>query len=347
MAFDAGLFWTSMAITHGLGWGLLLLSARVIPRVWQDKPATAAKLRLLDRIRNLFQGSPPVRKLHRQRLLDMNPITWLAGRDRLKPLYPWLLLGTGLAGWLTGAIWIGRDWLSIPVTVISILSVHGVFRMWIASESGRKFSDDLRSGALELVLSTSLKLDEILDGQLLALRRQFLRASIGVLVIDLLLVFVCVTWGERLDSKDRIEFIVAAAAGMIMFAADMYTLGWTGMWHGISARDPNRSAGNATSQILFLPWAFCSVLWTSYGIFYAFCEAISLHLPGLIQPSFALALGSWFAIGLGNYLFFLHRCRKRLRQEFRGLTMRRYSGTTEKTFFQILTSFFWRGNSND
>jgi hypothetical protein len=310
--------------------------------VWQDKPATAARRRLLDRLRDLFQGSASTRKLYRQRLLDLNPVTWLVSRDRLKTLYPWCFLLAALALWLSGLAWLRKDWLSVPATVMTMILIHGAFRLWIGSEAARRFSDDLRSGALELVLSSSLKLDEILGGQLLALRRQFLRASIAVLGGDVALLLLCLGSGQNLNGQEIIELCVAVVAGMIMFVADMFTLGWVGMWHGISARDPNRASGSAAGQILLLPWAYLSALWTCYGVFYGLCLAGGARVP---SPSFGLVLFTWFAIGIGNDLFFWRRSRKRLREEFRSLAMRRYSGTEDKSFLQMLAAFLWRGNA--
>jgi len=90
---SSGAFWGSVGVTHVLAWGFLGLAGRITRTAWQDKPATVTRLRWRDRFRSFFQGRARTRALYRRRLLDLNPVTWLAARDRLKPVYPWIFLG--------------------------------------------------------------------------------------------------------------------------------------------------------------------------------------------------------------------------------------------------------------
>ena len=52
-------------------------------------------------------------------------------------------------------------------------TIHCVLKIWLASEACRHFVDHRHSGTLELLLSTPLKVSQILRGNLLALQRQF------------------------------------------------------------------------------------------------------------------------------------------------------------------------------
>jgi len=50
--------------------------------------------------------------------------------------------------------------------MLAMIVVHGLFKVCIASEASYRLVEDRRSGALELSLSTSLGVRDILHGQL-------------------------------------------------------------------------------------------------------------------------------------------------------------------------------------
>src|SRR5206468_11417232 len=97
-----GAFWTSTAITHGLGWLSLLLTVFLLPRVWQDRPAGTWGLRWRGFTRQAMQGNASERVAFRRRLLSVNPIGWLASRERRVCWYPWLFLSSMASiGWVS------------------------------------------------------------------------------------------------------------------------------------------------------------------------------------------------------------------------------------------------------
>ncbi|MCW5557598.1 MAG: ABC transporter permease [Verrucomicrobiae bacterium] len=94
-----------------------------------------------------------------------NPYAHLVSRER-----GWDALGLLLAG--TGVVWLGLAagvWLSpqgpaVPLFVASIFTAYGVhvlFKIRLILEATRQLSEDLRSGALEIVLSTPFPPAEI------------------------------------------------------------------------------------------------------------------------------------------------------------------------------------------
>ena len=58
-----------------------------------------------------------------------------------------------------------------------------VIKVWFALEAGKQLSEDRKQGALELLLSTPLTVQDILRGQRLALERQFLGPVMVVLMV--------------------------------------------------------------------------------------------------------------------------------------------------------------------
>ncbi len=97
-----GLFLWSVMVTHGIAWIFLILASIAARYSWQDKPAGAASLRLLDRWRRWRCGTDEQRKKLRTRLLGISPCYWLGGRHRIKPIAVWVVLGIAAGGWLCG-----------------------------------------------------------------------------------------------------------------------------------------------------------------------------------------------------------------------------------------------------
>jgi ABC-type transport system involved in cytochrome c biogenesis permease component len=314
-------FWPPLLTSHGLAWVFIGLASRIAPRTWQDNPATAARQRWRDRWRNWLQGDAGRRRLYRQHLLALNPITWLAARDRLKPVYPWCFLGLAAIVWLTGAYFLKMDWLTYPVAVCTIVLLNLVLRMWLASEATLCFGHNMRTGAMELILSTSLSVEEILHGQFLALRRQFLGPALAVLCTDAAMTVMVLVYDRPRNGGDQFATVFAAGSAMAMFALDMYVLSWVGMWQGLIAKDMRQAGGRAISSVLFLP-----VVW--YMAF-MFLTAFSR-----IRTPSGVVLMSWFGIGLFVTLYYWNKAKSQLEEEFRSLAMRRYSGEKEKTFLE-------------
>src|SRR5690606_29469865 len=80
------------------------------------------------------------------------------------------------------------------------LTVHLILASWVVAESSMRLLEDRRSGALELLLCTSLTHREIIRGKRLALRRLFLRP---VLLLAMAEVFVGVTGFAETDAASR------------------------------------------------------------------------------------------------------------------------------------------------
>ncbi len=320
--FGLAAFWGSIATTHLLAWMFFALACWITPRSWQDKPASVKKLHWRDRWRNWTQGRAATRQQYRARLLDINVIYWLAYQNRLKQTYVWIFLATVITAWCWGFWKFQKDWLLMPIGITTVLLMHLVLKLWLASESVRRFSEDLQTGALELVLSTSLTVDEIVRGQLLALKQQFARPVMIVLVLDFLLLFLGLRFTPRLDATEVSQLVGSFLAGMAMLAADMLALSWVGMWTGLTAKNINKASGDAITRVLALPWV------AFYGLFAA--GAILSWLFGWnfnmdANTMFWIGLTIWFALGIGFDYFFSDWSRNRLRAEFRIMALRRYA----------------------
>src|SRR5262249_19858463 len=145
----------------------------IVPRVWQERPATASQQTRNEHFRDIVQGDSAARKERRQRMLALNPVYWLNNRDRLVPWYPWFFLAAmaALAAWATWKL--DACWNERGLVLGACWLLHLVFKTWVSSQAASAFSADRDRGALELLLSTPLKTEELLRGHWLGLARLF------------------------------------------------------------------------------------------------------------------------------------------------------------------------------
>ncbi len=298
-------FWWSLLTTHLLSWGLLALASARLPHAWQEKPASLTSVRWQERWKQWSYGGPAERNAFRERLMNVNPFFWLAGRDRLKPAYVWGFLGLMALAWLWGLAELKNDWLEQAVYVMTALALHTVLKIWLASEACQRLNQDRQSGALELLLSTPLNVTEILRGQLLALKRQFFYPVVVVLLVDMLFL---------LSQRDHDQWVLVWQAGMVILIADLYTLSWVSMWLGLKTKNTNRAAGLAVGRILVLPWV----------IFYVVGVTVD-QLPGRhFTSNNDTPIIAWFLIAIITDIIFCARAKHKLRRSFRSLATQRF-----------------------
>jgi hypothetical protein len=305
----------SMLSLQALGWLALAGACFALPRCWQDRLATPWAARWRQSWTRLKYGTAEEAKARRDRLLEINPVLWVGGRDRLKGWLVWaFLLSVGMC-WLWGYLEDRRHWLEPIVGIWTALVAHAVLKTWLATEACRLMLEHRQGGALELLLCTSLSTGQIVRGQHLALWRQFGGPVVVVLVADMFLLLGSMS-GRFVASGDEMEVFVTYFAGMLMLALDSYVLGWVGTWYGLSARTFNRAAAGAIGGVLVLPWVLFIV--TSV-LYFTFGWQRSLDL------GFAGGVGVWFLLNVGLNLVFLWHARRRLHQRFRLVAAQQYA----------------------
>ena len=312
------LFWYSIVTIQSLSWLCLALASVIAPRSWQDRPAGVKRLRWRERWRLWAYGNATERLVFRRGLLERNPFFWLAARSRMKPAMVWGFLGLLGCGWVLGLAKYRREWLAESTYITTALILNFSLRVWFASEAARQLSDDRRAGTLELLLSTPLSVPEILQGQFLALSRQFLKPVVVLLILESLFM-----WGSVSEAWARGEppgfSLLLWLAGMSMLVADLVALGWVGMWQGLTARNPSRATTTSLSRILILPWV-------AYGGFILLLVLLSASPNSPIRfeggPKFFLAV--WFVFGLAADIGFGAYARHKLLHDFRWAAQQRY-----------------------
>lgn len=301
-------FYASLLSTHLLSWTLLLASALILPRNWQDRPQTPATARFRVWLSRLRFGALGSRLRFRRRLLEVNPVYWLAARHRLKPLLGWLPILIAALVWGVGLIVDRREWLDEGHYMITALLVQTTMKFWVASEATRALSIERQSGALELLLATPLSIRDVIRGHILALERQFAAPVVAMLVADIIFIL-----SGHHDSDARIVL----GAFIAVFAADMVSLTWVGLWRGLNSSRPNRAAAVALLQLLVLPWVVFALLLTGAEL-----GRSTFHLESWGTKSVVgLALGVALIIDLA----FALPARRRLRRDLRTMATQSYA----------------------
>lgn len=303
-------FQLSVAITHAMAWAALLLTTLILPRVWQDKATGTATARRLKTWNQWLLGGDDVRLAFRRRLLGINAFYWLASRDRFKVILVWLCLGIATILWLSGLAREPRDWLNEGVYICTALIVHAFLKSWIAMEAPRRIGADHRSGALELLVSTPLRVEEILRGQWLSLLRQFGAAAALVCAVDFL--FLALGLKHNYSASDRHMWIAVWLAGIAVFVLDLVTIPPLAVWLSLTGRKTSRAS--TTSFVLI-----CCLRWILFGGFVAGIAILEefFRYRRMSSNSGWFFLGVWFAFAVVIDLLLCAWSLKNLKTRFR------------------------------
>ncbi|HEV2391670.1 MAG TPA: hypothetical protein VG146_04815 [Verrucomicrobiae bacterium] len=311
--FDRANYWCSVALIQAMAWLLIVLASSIVPRSWQDRPAQSGQKRWRELWQAWSYGKEAQRPQYRRRLLDRNAFYWLAARARLKPAHVWVFLACMAVWWLVGWAASGHFWFDEAEYILSAALLSFGLKVWITTEAGQEIADDQRSGAVELLLSVPLSVEDILRGQLLALRRQFLSPLLVVIGVEL--IFMAALY--RRSHEARILAMWLAAP--VMLVMDVVTLAWVAMARALTAKNHNHATISALLRVLALPWVLFGLVLGLGNAWYTLTQ-YRYWAPGW---KFDLAL--WFALGLGADLLFGLRAWWQLHHHFRELALQRFS----------------------
>jgi ABC-type transport system involved in multi-copper enzyme maturation permease subunit len=169
-------FGIAISVLAGLSLIMQAAGIAVLPSAWKDRPARSS---VLVRWRSwIAYGSSDFRRAFRRRLLEKNPVYWLNSRPRTPALGLLLAIASIIV-----ANWIFQSHVAVPnhtqaqailpfmLWVLTAGSVHALVLLRIPIAAAERFSEDAKSGALELLLTSPLGVSRILYGHWLALRR--------------------------------------------------------------------------------------------------------------------------------------------------------------------------------
>jgi hypothetical protein len=205
------------------------------------------------------------------------------------------------------------------LSLTTALFLSSILKLWIGIEACQRLAEEQKMGSLELLLSTPLNERAILRGQILALRRQFLKPLAVVIGVEVLFMLAVSRRSLVLTEEDGRQ-IAFGLAGLGLFILDIAALTWVAFLAALTAKSPHRASASAIVRVLVLPWIiFAAVtviagLWTAGG-------------PG---PSWKFFLYLWFWLGVVADLAFGLPAWWQLRTRFRELALQRFTASRGK-----------------
>lgn len=278
-AADPRVFWVGLIGLHLVSWLALGVASRVTGRAWREATAWRLSESWRRRWQQLLLGEQGVRRTLRRRLLERNPMLWLGSRQRLKRTLLWGACAVGLAIWLGARLLSEWQSWSAGTTMLVGMGFQVMLKWLAASEAASRFADDRSNGALELLLTTPMTPERIVQGQMLAMRRLFGLPVIGVFGVELLLLL--------LSSPIAGDTAWIPALVMLgLFVWDMPTLAWAGMWFSVAGRRPQMASMRAVYRVLVVPWLVLLAIlfvvgvwsWTAVAVVWVLICAINNHL---------------------------------------------------------------------
>jgi len=265
-----GEFWFSFALVHAQGWILLALCCRVLPRVWQERPPEKARLRWREWSRWWLMGNAASRASFRTRLLEKNPIYWFGSRERRVAWYPWIFLGA-MTMIVAACLMLMTQ---IEIVLIWLWGLSAFFKHWVTTQACVAFAADRDKGAMELLLSTSLGVKEMLRGHDLALRRQFLLPVLLVVVLQVSTLSVTAR-RSTIDPSVSVWLLL----GVVVFVVDLFSWRWLGWWMGAVSKNFSHALATTYLRVLILPML-------PFGLLLVVCHVADV--PGEITEGMAM-----------------------------------------------------------
>lgn len=307
-------YWKSLAANHAFFWGFLITASIAVSKRWQDRPASTKQQKRQQKLMEADRGTSLQKSRLRESLLNKNPVMWLFCRSRFKAWYPWVIFALGGLYWTWGSLRFGRGFYSEPANYITTAYICSMLiKCWIGAEASQRLTDDRRSGALELLFSTPLKVKDVLNGHWMAIQRQFLGPVIFVCGLTIFFALILLIDSGRLGARQSTYMATMFFAHLIMIVVDCFALFWYGLWNSARARYVNRAISGTLFHVLMLPWIVYLLFTMSFFTMLAF-QGRRIELP--VSEEYFM-LGTWFTIGFGYSMWLIMHSRKQLMNQLR------------------------------
>jgi hypothetical protein len=310
-------FWWSVAIVHGLTWLLLIVASWAVRHSWQDRPEGKRIFSWKALVNSLKFGPLRKRAQYRKRLLDINPFFWLAARAKYKPLHVWGVLLFVAGWWIWEHLQFGSIWLDERASgtdIATAIMLNTALKLWIGLEAGRQLAEERQSGSFELLLSTPITIGDIVAGQRLALKRQFLAPIILGAAVTVYFMIAAI----RHSIADHGMLLTAWVGGLLMFGADVAALFWTAMYCALTRQSPNQTSVSTISRIVIAPSVIFGAVMVLLNLY-----AYLLTRPG---PRLEFEMAWWFGLGLATDIVYGLSARRQLLSRFRQLASHTRAG---------------------
>jgi ABC-type transport system involved in multi-copper enzyme maturation permease subunit len=299
-------YWVSLLLTQIFSWSLLARASATITHLHEEENAghRPSPWRL---------GSPPSPSKHTRRraklrteLLGTNPVCWLASRNPGSSYLVWflvVLVGTGLicrifvppsvVRYATVSWWGSVDFMFVAFALV----MNSGVKILLASQACRCLAEARRNNTLEVLLCAPMTVEQILQGQILSLKRRFLKPVLLLLAIEMAGLF----WALResfgpsagvpghLRLSDAVAF--AEAAFVIFFLVDMQGVAWAGIWFGLCSRNESQATFKTIFYVVLLPFLLLILYCLGIALFLAWPVASLVWARLKLQEQFRALAG--------------------------------------------------------
>jgi hypothetical protein len=220
-------------------------------------------------------------------MLAANPALWLAARHSGARVFLWGMTAVAVIGGLICFFAPEVTYLLVVFAIINFL-----LKLRLAAQACHCFAEARRNNALEMLLATPLTVNEIIQGQILALQRTFLAPVIAIICVEAVAIF----GKTAIDTGANGAFaMILCSMYFVLFLLDIVAVTWAGMWFGLTAKNETQAITRTILRVLILPYAS-----------FIFC---------------------WFGMVLfiGIPIFWIGWCSSKLRTEFRAIAAQRYA----------------------
>ena len=329
MASSSSAFWPAFLVSQGVAWTLLALASGLLPRTWQERPErTSAKA--LGRRYSWRYGGVKRRAVLREKLLNRNPVMWLAARERGQAFDLWCVALTSLVFFFALVVTRASDGWWQGWSFINNGLWYGLY-LWAAAKACQFFAEARRNGMIELLLAAPLTSLETVQGPWRALVRMFAMPMLLLLgmqfVASLLFRGGGRGWFGTGGELGWGLVVLRAAVGVVGTLANLVALGWFGLWMGLVSSNARMATLKTIVFVEVIPW-FAIALITGLGIPLVMFSSSWLNRNTGPSQTF---MSVWFpfmvtvlpaGLALVKNAIFWQLARRKLTQGFRELAVR-------------------------
>lgn len=299
-------FWLNLIGVHLLAWGSFGLAVKWTNRGWREAGPSLFFGSIRERILRWNQGTWAKRKAWTERMLEVQPFGWMAGRHWLQARLLWSIILVMVGFWISQFFTHPGAWPDQDSMIVWPMLCHYAFCAWLASEAPRQLADDKESGALELLLCTPLRAEDIVNGNRTHLQRLFGRA----------LVFLCLFYAANViavyarnpGSRFREEIMFLALAASLVIPLQARSIMNVALYEGVRTGNSLRATVVTLLKVGVLPW-----------VLFVGCVMVLEFTRMRFLGSFESLVTVWAAVQSVVFLGFSIHAERKLRGHFRKL----------------------------
>lgn len=291
---NPGEFWTALVSGQTCAWLAAALAAFLTHRNWKDAELSGTESVIG---RWIYPHVAPRRPISPV-ALETNPIlAWRSTRSSVRP-FLWILCGFGTVV----AILAARSSPAVPLTLptlaygappapasVVVTSILLLLKVLFAWQSCEFWTHGRRTGELEILLSTPLRDDQILDAQWICLRRAFL-APLVFLIVVVLMTPAAMDLLPRFATPSPAGGGILSAMGLWLYQIvtlplELLAIAWMGAWIGLSSKRPGAAFGRTVLLVIVLPALFfCLPSFLVAGLWFGYARnRMSLPIRDILQ----------------------------------------------------------------